>query len=120
MDVQWFIPNTTIVFLKPIKSFSYALIIIYIAYLIIYRKFINPKFQLIVDLRACPSIGYYSLCSNLLCFWVFDIIKECIYHSLLKLADRIYVAKHEHKYVFPMPIRTKISENYTLSDELEF
>jgi len=74
----------------------------------------------IVDLRACPSIGYYSLCSNLLWFWVFDSLKESIYHYLLKIADKIYIANHEHIWVFPMPIRHKIIENYELENELEF
>lgn len=116
MDVQWFIPNITIVFLKPMRSFYYALMILYIACLVVYRKFVNPRFQLIIDLRACPTIGYYSLCSNLLCFWVFDSLKESVYHYLLNLADKIYVAKHEHIWVFPKPIRYKIIDNYELEN----
>ncbi len=93
---------------KSINFFPLIVSLIIVLTLVVYRRFINSKVDLIIDLRRSPNIGYYSLCSASFIWRAIDISKEFSSQKIFCLADAIYIAKPELKYTFPERIHAKI------------
>lgn len=91
---------------NSLRIFPLVISLILVLAISIYRKYSNVN--LIIDLRACPNIGYYRLCSASFLWGFLDRSKEYSQQLLLSSADHIYIAKPELKFIFPIRIQSKI------------